>query len=67
MLYWEIYFNVHKHLGRYRNETKLCLQDLKYPCNCWELQNDLKIFALKPTLANDSWLTHSGLPLVFVN
>lgn len=27
--------------GRHRDETKLCLQNLKNLCNCWELQNDL--------------------------
>ena len=67
MLYWEIYFNIHKHLGRNKDETKPCLQDLRYLCSSWELQNHLKISALKQTLANDSRLAHSGLPPVVVN
>ena len=39
----EIYFNIHKGLGRDTEETKPCLQDLRCLYNSWELQNDVKI------------------------
>lgn len=61
----EIYFNIHKGLGRDIDETKPCLQDLRCLYNSWELQNDVKISALKQGLANCAG--PSCPPLVFVN